>query len=261
MAINPCRECKTDVSSTAKACPKCGAPVVQPIRWGRIIAGGLGISIVLAVMVTSNRPTARDSGTAAQPSSASADVEVAYEPPIFGDTLSAATSDEPEDDPAAQVAKNLIGEPPTGATDLLTADMSWSYADEGDAMDDVKTKIACTTSLNQVNLSWPYKAVTAKLCIRKSPKFGLDAFVVLDGKGQILCRSDSCSVRVRFDSNTAKSFSGLGASDNSSNIVFVKNVPRLVSGLRESSKTAIELEFYQDGEQVLEFRTAGLVWP
>ena len=83
---------------------------------------------------------------------------------------------------------------------LPTVDVSpWSYSEEADALHDVKTKFACTTSTNEVQLSFPYHNVTANLSIRKGPRHGLDAYVQLNGDGQILCDIDSCTVHVRIE--------------------------------------------------------------
>ena len=46
MALIECRECKNQVSDSAKACPKCGAPVADPVP-----SKSRGISILLALFL------------------------------------------------------------------------------------------------------------------------------------------------------------------------------------------------------------------
>ena len=128
-------------------------------------------------------------------------------------------------------------------------------------MHDAKGKIACTTSTDTVRLGWPYGSQTANLCIRKGPKFGLDAYVALSGDGQIMCSLWNCTVHVRFDKRPAQGFPATRASDGSSNIIFLNRTQRLIDELKKSSVTHVELEFFQAGVQVLTFDTAQLQWP
>ena len=138
----------------------------------------------------------------------------------------------------------------------------WDYSSSADPMTDRKTETACITSTNQVLQTSPYHNTTARLCIRQSPRYGLDAYVVLNGGGQILCRSyDGCTFKVRFDQSPQQSFSGGGSADGSSNIVFVRNAQRFVTSAKAADVTRIEIQLYQAGNQILEFPTMGLVWP
>jgi hypothetical protein len=65
MALNPCKECGTEVSTEAKACPKCGAPISKSK-----VAGGCLVLILLAavflifvMVVGSNGRSSSDSST------------------------------------------------------------------------------------------------------------------------------------------------------------------------------------------------------
>lgn len=46
MALIDCKECKSQVSDAAKACPKCGAPVYEPVP-----TKSRGVSILLALFL------------------------------------------------------------------------------------------------------------------------------------------------------------------------------------------------------------------
>lgn len=139
---------------------------------------------------------------------------------------------------------------------------SWSYRDTVDPMTDKKTEFACVTSTNEVLLNPPYDNVRAELCIRQSPRYGLDAFIQLLGDGQIICRSyDNCTVQVRFGQGSQQSFSATDAADGSSNITFITNASRFVTGAKGSDVTRVQMTFYEAGNQVIEFNTKGLEWP
>lgn len=139
----------------------------------------------------------------------------------------------------------------------------WTYRTSADKMTDAKTHLACTTSTNQVSQDFPYRNTSADLCVRKAPRIGLDVFVRLNSDGQILCHSslEDCSLPVRFGKGEVQRFSGGEAADNSSDLVFIRNAPRFIAGLRKAETTLVEIELYQNGRQTLEFETRGLVWP
>jgi hypothetical protein len=138
----------------------------------------------------------------------------------------------------------------------------WEYRQIDDPMSSKKGDIACVESKNEVQLDFPYKPVTASLCIRRMPRDGLSIYVHLNGDGQILCPSyDGCSVLVRHDDGDARKVSAAGAADNSSNIVFFNGENSLLQRLRDSNTTRVELSLYQAGQQIVEFDTSGLEWP
>lgn len=138
---------------------------------------------------------------------------------------------------------------------------TWVYATETDAMMDNPGKRACVTSDNEVTQSFPYETTTAQLCVRQHPKFGLDVYLQLDSKGQILCRSYSgCPIRIRYDKGAVRTVQGNEASDNSSEIVFFRSARSMVANLKKTNKTIIEITLYQNGAQNLIFNTKGLKW-
>lgn len=129
-------------------------------------------------------------------------------------------------------------------------------------MTDRATRFACTVSTNQVQQNWPYQATPVRLCIRSSPKFGLDVYATLLGDGQIICRSYSqCTTKIRFADRAQQTFSAADAADGSSNVIFVTNAARFVEGVKTANVTRMELTIYQAGTQVIEFPTHGLEWP
>lgn len=122
--------------------------------------------------------------------------------------------------------------------------------------------IACTTSTNEVSLDFPYGSQHVRLCVRQHPRSGENVYVQLENEGQFLCTSYSgCNVRARFDDGAVSTFSAVGPSDNSTNVIFITNHSRFVQNLKRSSRVFVEAEFFQAGVQQMSFETAGLVWP
>lgn len=205
------------------------------IRW---LLGAVGLVAVLGLFgylsSTVTQPAPADSGTPTSEAVAAA--------------AAAASADKASDAATAAMAAARASE------------TKWTYSDDGDAMHDAKTHTACTTSTNQAELSAPYSPVTAELCLRRKPGGKLDAYVRLDGDGQILCGIEECSTPVRFDKGAITHFPSVGAADGSSNIIFLNRTSGLVAALRRSTKTVIQLRLYQNGDQALEFDTAGLKW-
>ncbi len=50
MALSKCKECGNEVSTAAKACPKCGAPAPKGFSIGRILLGVVGAFVALSVL-------------------------------------------------------------------------------------------------------------------------------------------------------------------------------------------------------------------
>lgn len=137
----------------------------------------------------------------------------------------------------------------------------WKYTSSSDDMSDKLEKTACTTSINEVELKFPYNSVNADFCLRNNSKSSRDSYVKLNGDGQILCGIDDCRVRIRFDKAKPMSFTAVRAADGSSNIIFILGAKKLAAQMKKSKTAVIELSFYQAGSQDLKFVTQGLTPP
>ncbi len=120
-------------------------------------------------------------------------------------------------------------------------------------------KWACIYSSNQLQFSFPYSGgSTAELCLRdKGGK--KDAYVTID-KGQFMCSYDGCAVRVKFDDGPVRTFSADESNSGSSNILFIEGYGTLLASLRKAKHIKLQARFYQEGEMVMQFDTAGLSW-
>lgn len=123
-----------------------------------------------------------------------------------------------------------------------------------------KIKTATIIATSSLQFGFPYQGEQwPHLVLRKHPKHGKDAYITID-RGQFLCGYDDCSVYVRFGDKKPQKFSASGASDHSTTTLFISDFGRFMKGIQKADKTYIEAEFYNNGQRVMEFDTAGLKW-
>ena len=137
---------------------------------------------------------------------------------------------------------------------LNTAGLQWSYTQDEDPMSSGTTYHARVLSTNTVEFDFPYGGVQhATLNLRVDPKYGKDLIFTIE-KGQILCHSyEDCSVLVRFDDEKATNYAGVGAADNSTTTVFIKNYTRFVEEMKSAKRVRISTNIYHQGAPVFEF--------
>lgn len=131
---------------------------------------------------------------------------------------------------------------------------AWSYDYSDDPMSKGGIYTAFLQSSNTVNFSFPYNgAQHATLGFRTHPKYGKDVIFSIE-KGQFLCPSyENCTITVRFDDDEASSFSAIGAADNSSDVIFIRNYSRFIGSMMKSKRVRIAANIYQEGAPVFEF--------
>lgn len=135
----------------------------------------------------------------------------------------------------------------------------WTYVQNEDAMGNGQVYSASVRSTNTVNFDFPYSgAQHATLTLRTHPRHGKDVILSIE-RGQFHCRSydDDCSVLVRFDDGQAKTFSSAGPSDNSTEILFIRDYSRFAQGMLRAQQVRISAEVYQEGSPVFEFDVRG----
>ena len=141
----------------------------------------------------------------------------------------------------------------------LTNGEQWTYSISKDEMSGKSGAMACVTSTNELEFSFPYAGGSyGELCLRKGPRFS-EAATVEISKGQILCHSfASCNIRIRFDDNKPATTEGREPSDGSARTVFLPHYRTLVQTMKRSRTVMIEAEYYQNGAQILRFDVSGL---
>lgn len=207
-----------------------------------IVVGGI-VALLILLMIGTNMPKQLKVPTQAAPN-AQIDPVIAE----ANDVAAAAASAAKE---ANDALKNAAS--PSNGT--------WSYSNDEDKVRGSNTFYATTTSTNSVYQSPPYNAnTTMNLTIRQSWKSGVDVMLVISS-GQMMCPSYSgCSATVRIDDGRAETISLNGASDNSSETVFVVGAKGFVAKLKKAKHVVIEKTLYQAGNPQFEFDVGGLNW-
>jgi hypothetical protein len=132
------------------------------------------------------------------------------------------------------------------------------YSQDEDPMAKGRVLQALVNSSNSVEFDFPYSGPqNGSLRLRKDPRHGLNVMFEIE-RGQILCPSyDECTVLVRFDDHQAKRFSGLGPSDNSSEVVFIQNERGFLKEMKNSKRVRISANIYKQGAPVFDFDVSG----
>lgn len=134
----------------------------------------------------------------------------------------------------------------------------WMYEQSEDPMGKGTSYSAMVQSTNTVTFDFPYsEAQHATLTLRTHPRYGKDLILRIE-RGQFLCNSyDGCNVLVRFDDGEPQTFSAAGPSDNSTEVLFIRNYPRFVEAMLKAERIRISAEVYQEGSPVFEFDVRG----
>lgn len=130
----------------------------------------------------------------------------------------------------------------------------WLYNLSDDAMGKGAIHQAEVSSSNTVNFDFPYSgAQRATLTLRTHPRHGKDILFSIE-KGQILCHSyEDCSVLVRFDDEKPTNYSAIGAADNSTETIFIRNYSGFVEKMLKAKRVRIAANIYQEGTPAFEF--------
>jgi hypothetical protein len=131
---------------------------------------------------------------------------------------------------------------------------TWIYDQTTDSMTGKISSFAAIDSTNTLNFDFPYSGPQhATLMLRKHPQHGKDIILNIE-RGQFLCNGYSgCSVLVRFDENKPVRYSASEPSDNSTTTIFLSNYAGFIKSMMKAKHLRIQAEFYQQGNQVLEF--------
>lgn len=167
---------------------------------------------------------------------------------------------------AANLAQGQVGrsQTPSEPTKLQesqeTANIGkqWNYNASEDKMSGGTTFHASVISSNTVNFGFPYSGEqNATLHLRTAPRYGKDVIFSIE-KGQILCHSyEDCTVLVRFDNEKAVTFSAVGAADNSTETIFLRNYDKFVAKMQKAKVVRISTSIYQQGSPIFEFDVSG----
>ena len=156
--------------------------------------------------------------------------------------------------------KDKSGSSASTATDAPKAPDNWTYSSDTDKMTSKVVYYAETPAKDGLKLKFPYEGSTGYLSLVN--RSGKPNVVIGVSKGQILAANaiDGGHILVRFDEDPAEKYSVVGASDGSTETVFINNEDKFLKRLKTSKKLLVEIEFYDNGSQQMEFNTSNLVW-
>jgi hypothetical protein len=138
-----------------------------------------------------------------------------------------------------------------------TKNENWNYSTSLVGIDKEKMSWIETRSLNSLNLKFPYNGINrGELTIRKSK--GKTELIFTINKGQILCDLYTCKGRIKFDSSPSILFTGDKPSNGTSNMIFISNSSDFIQRIKKSKSVSIEVELYQEGNQILDFNVENL---
>jgi hypothetical protein len=136
----------------------------------------------------------------------------------------------------------------------------WTYRSETDDMLKKPIRFASVKSINELRFGFPYQGSQhATLTLRIHPRFGKNAMFSIE-RGQFLCGVENCAVLIKFDDGNPQRFTVGEPSDHSTTTLFIENYDRFLASARKAKKVYIAAEFYQEGNNVLDFDTTGLNW-
>jgi len=137
---------------------------------------------------------------------------------------------------------------------------NWSYSSDTDKMTSKVVYTAECDAKDELQMKFPYEGSRAILVVRAGES-GPSAYVHVT-KGQMMgvTSFENATVNVRFDSEAMESYSVIGPSDGSSNTAFFNDSKKFMRKLKTAKKVLVQVAFFENGSQTMEFPTDGLVW-
>lgn len=137
---------------------------------------------------------------------------------------------------------------------------NWVYKEDVDKMTSEKQYLAYTTSTNKVDFDFPYNGGST-FTLGVGNKSKENNIVLLVSKGQFMMSIGySDTVRIKFDDEKPMDISYSSPSDGSSDRIFLSQANTLISKLKVAKKVMIEAEFFDGGNQIIEFNVEGFKW-
>lgn len=122
-------------------------------------------------------------------------------------------------------------------------------------------KFAQIISDDVLNFDFPYDGGSKSIFTIRKEKGQTDIYYEIS-KGQIVSVNpvDGGTIRVKFDDEKPMIIGVSGASDYSSDIIFLNSTSKIISKLKTSKKMIIEVEFYNEGSRQIQFDVEGFEW-
>lgn len=158
--------------------------------------------------------------------------------------------------------RNTTGTGSAGSDSSTHPPSHWDYSQFEDEMGRGKVYTATIESRNTINLDFPYNGEQhGLLMLREHPKHGKDIVLKIE-RGQLLDSEYNEPVVVRFDNDKPLTFSSVGASDHSTETLFLRGNAFATFSIRlKTAKTVrIQAPIYQGGSQIFIFDVEGFNW-
>ncbi len=155
---------------------------------------------------------------------------------------------------------NVSKEADSKETEVKEIPSKWMYETNETKMGESQ-KFAQIKSDDILDFDFPYQGGSESTLTVRRQKGQTDIYYQVS-KGQIVSASpiDGGSIRVKFDNEKPMTIGVNGASDYSSDIIFLDSTSKLISKLKSSKKMVIEVEFYNEGNRQIEFDVQGFEW-
>jgi len=134
---------------------------------------------------------------------------------------------------------------------------NWIYSTHQYGIDNKELKAAEVKSTNTINLKFPYSGENYGHVMIRNQGGNLDVIFAVD-KGQFNQAYSGTPVKVKFDEEKTKVFTGHEPSDHSSGWLFLSNAKGFVASAKGKKHLKIEVEFFHEGSQLFEFDIDGL---
>jgi len=136
----------------------------------------------------------------------------------------------------------------------------WEYSEEIDKMEGTTSYFAELPSTNKINFKFPYKGGSTLSINLRNKGTGNEVYLYLD-KGQIMpSLMGEKSMKFKFDDESTVTYSYTTASGAANNYVFINKQKEVINKLLKSKKVMIEIEIFNEGLNVFEYDSEGLVW-
>lgn len=146
-------------------------------------------------------------------------------------------------------------------SDANAASSAWSYETTSDEMGRGSTRYAVVRATDPVFFEFPYQGEQyARLQVRKNPSGEMDLMLVID-RGQFDCDVYACDIALKFDDAKTFDHKAGRASGGSSNVIFIRDEPRILAKIKAAKTLKIEASFYRQGKRVFTFPVQNLRFP
>lgn len=179
---------------------------------------------------------------------------------LMGACVAIVSKDEKSGDAEAPSNSESVSDSPKGKAEPETPKSAWCYDETIDEMTDKTAYRAYVVSENSVDFDMPYDGGSKlTFTLRDTPQYEKDAYIRIS-PGQFNVSYNGTKIKVRFDDNPAMTINCNEASDNSMDVLFLKDYDKILKALKEAKTMKISAEFFTEGTRTFTFDVSGLEW-